>query len=170
LPKISPDICQCLHNHLRKIMDRRTFLSWVSLGALASSLPVAIAACTPEKTATSSASPSTEAAAARPDGFAAVGSLKDLEKAGFIQNKTFAAGPLLIVRDPADAAKLIAVNSTCTHKGCAVDWSSASKEFTCACHGSKFKLDGSVVTGPADKPLAKFTVKAEGDSVLVKAA
>jgi cytochrome b6-f complex iron-sulfur subunit len=150
-------------------MDRRTFLSWVSLGALASSLPVAIAACTPEKTAPSSASPSTEAAA-RPDGFTAVGSLKDLETAGFIQDKAFAAGPLLIVRDPADAAKLIAVNSTCTHKGCAVDWSSASKEFACPCHGSKFKLDGSVATGPADKPLAKFTVKAEGDSVLVKAA
>jgi cytochrome b6-f complex iron-sulfur subunit len=154
-------------------MDRRTFLSWVSLGALASSLPAAIAACTPEKTVTDNApptaSPVTETAS-RPDGFSAVGSLKDLEKAGFIQDKTFAAGPLLVVRDPADAAKLIAVNPTCTHKGCAVDWSSASKEFACACHGSKFKSDGSVAAGPADKPLAKFTAKAEGDTVLVKAA
>ncbi len=151
-------------------MDRRTFLSWVSLGALASSLPVAIAACTPEKTVTSASSSPVPEAASRPDGFAAVGSLKDLEKTGFIQDKTFAAGPLLVVRDPVDKAKLIAVNSTCTHKGCAVDWSSASKEFACPCHGSKFKPDGSVANGPADKPLAKFTAKAEGDSVLVKAA
>jgi cytochrome b6-f complex iron-sulfur subunit len=154
-------------------MDRRTFLSWVSLGALASSLPVAIAACSSEKadTGTSSASPpSSTEAASRPDGFTAVGSLKDLQQAGFLQDKTFAAGPLLVVSDLADKAKLIAVNSTCTHKGCAVDWNSASKEFACPCHGSKFKPDGSVANGPADKPLAKFTVKTEGDSVLVKAA
>jgi cytochrome b6-f complex iron-sulfur subunit len=159
-------------------MDRRTFLSWVSLGALASSLPVAIAACSSEKadtgnssTGTSSASPSpSTVAASRPDGFTAVGSLKDLQQAGFLQDKTFAAGPLLVVSDPADKAKLIAVNSTCTHKGCAVDWNSASKEFACPCHGSKFKPDGSVANGPADKPLAKFTVKTEGESVLVKAA
>jgi cytochrome b6-f complex iron-sulfur subunit len=157
-------------------MDRRTFLSWVSLGALASSLPVAIAACSSEKadtgissTSSASPSPSTEAAS-RPDGFTAVGSLKDLEQAGFLQDKTFAAGPLLVVRDPGDKAKLIAVNSTCTHKGCAVDWNSASKEFACPCHGSKFKPDGSVANGPAAEPLAKFTVKTEGDSVLVKAA
>jgi cytochrome b6-f complex iron-sulfur subunit len=149
-------------------MDRRTFLSWVSLGALASSLPVAIAACSSEKADTGT-SPSPEAAS-RPDGFTSVGSLKDLEQAGFIQDKTFAAGPLLVVQDPGDKAKLIAVNSTCTHKGCTVDWNSASKEFACPCHGSKFKPDGSVANGPADKPLAKFTVKAEGDSVLVKAA
>jgi cytochrome b6-f complex iron-sulfur subunit len=155
------------------LMDRRTFLSWVSLGALASSLPVAIAACSSEKadtgTSSTGASPSPEAAS-RLDGFTAVGSLKDLEQAGFIQDKTFAAGPLLVVRDPADKAKLIAVNSTCTHKGCAVDWSSASKEFACPCHGSKFKPDGSIANGPAAKPLAKFTVKTEGDSVLVKSA
>jgi cytochrome b6-f complex iron-sulfur subunit len=149
-------------------MDRRTFLSWVSLGALASSLPVAIAACSSEKTVTGT-SPSPEAAS-RSDGFTAVGSLKDLEQAGFFQDKKFAAGPLLVVYDPADKTKLIAVNSTCTHKGCAVDWSSASKEFVCPCHGSKFKPDGSVANGPADKPLVKFTVKTEGDSVLVKSA
>jgi cytochrome b6-f complex iron-sulfur subunit len=155
-------------------MDRRTFLSWVSLGALASSLPVAIAACSSEKTdttgtASTGASPSPEAAS-RPDGFTSIGSLKALEQAGFIQDKTFAAGPLLVVQDPGDKAKLIAVNSTCTHKGCAVAWNSASKEFACPCHGSKFEPDGSVANGPADKPLTKFTVKAEGDSVLVKAA
>lgn len=150
------------------MMDRRTFLSWVGVGALASSLPIAIAACTSEKTVTETL-PS-PAATPRSDGFAAVGSLKDLEQAGFLQDKKFAAGPLLVVRDPVDVAKLIAVNSTCAHKGCAVDWSSASKEFVCPCHGSKFKADGSVANGPADKPLVKFTVTTEGDVVLVKTA
>lgn len=144
-------------------MDRRTFLSWVGVGAIASSLPVAIAACT----SSSSAATATKKAT-RTDGFTAVGSVKALSQTGFIQNKKFASGPLLVVRDPANTAKLIAVNSTCTHKGCAVDWKASAKEFVCPCHGSKFKADGSVANGPAQKPLAKFTVKTEGDTILVK--
>jgi cytochrome b6-f complex iron-sulfur subunit len=148
-------------------MDRRAFLSWVGVGALASSLPMAIAACTSENNVKATPEPSVPAAA-RTDGFTNVGSVKTLEQVGFITDKTFAAGPLLVVRNPADIKKLVAVNSTCPHKGCAVEWNGASKEFVCPCHGSKFKADGSVAEGPANKPLAKFTAKTEGDSVLVR--
>jgi cytochrome b6-f complex iron-sulfur subunit len=150
-------------------MDRRTFLSWVGVGALASSLPVALAACTPEKTDTTAVQPDS-AAPARTDGFTVVGTVKDLDRAGFIQDKNFAAGSLLVIHDPKDKSKLVAVNSTCTHKGCAVDWKGDVKEFVCPCHGSQYKPDGSVAKGPASKPLATFTVKTEGDSVLVKSA
>lgn len=143
-------------------MDRRTFLSWVGVGAIANSLPVAIAACTSSNAATPTKK------VTRADGFTAVGSVKALNQSGFIQNKKFALGPLLVVRDPASSTKLIAVNSTCPHRGCAVDWKAGAKEFACPCHGSKFKADGSVTAGPAQKPLAKFTVKTEGDLVLVK--
>jgi cytochrome b6-f complex iron-sulfur subunit len=145
-------------------MDRRTFLSWVGVGAIASSLPVAIAACT----SSSAAAPAKKAT--RADGYTAVGSVKALNQTGLIQNKKFASGPLLVVRDPASKTKLIAVNSTCTHQGCSVDWKAGTKEFVCSCHNSKFKADGSVKNGPAQKPLAKFTVKTEGDLVLVKSA
>jgi cytochrome b6-f complex iron-sulfur subunit len=145
-------------------MDRRTFLSWVGVGAISSSLPIAIAACT----SSSAATPSKKAT--RADGFTAVGSVKALNQTGFVKDKKFASGPLLVVRDPANAANLIAVNSTCTHRGCAVDWKAGAKEFVCPCHGSKFKADGSVEKGPAKAPLAKFTVKTEGDTILVKAS
>jgi cytochrome b6-f complex iron-sulfur subunit len=151
-------------------MDRRTFLSWVSVGALASSLPVALAACTSEKTDTTATKPSDSAASARADGFTVVGTVKDLDQAGFIQDKNFAAGPLLVIHDATDKSKLVAVNSTCTHKGCTVDWKKDAKTLACPCHGSQFKPDGSVAKGPASKPLATFTIKTEGDSVLVKSA
>jgi cytochrome b6-f complex iron-sulfur subunit len=145
------------------MMDRRTFMTWVGLSALSSSLPVAIAACKSTSAATASMK-----AATRPDGFTAVGSVKALNQTGFVKDKKFAAGPLLVVQDSTNKSKLIAVNSTCTHQGCAVSWKAVNKEFDCPCHGSKFNADGSVKVGPARKPLAKFSVKTEGDMILVK--
>jgi cytochrome b6-f complex iron-sulfur subunit len=138
------------------IMDRRTFMSWVGLGLLANSLPVAIAASVEAKP--------------RADGFVSVGTLKQLQSDGVIQVPKFATGPLLVIRNPQDSKKLIAVNATCTHKGCKVNWQAKSKQFACPCHGSAFKSDGSVANGPASKPLASYKVKVEGNSVLVKAA
>ena len=141
-------------------MDRRTFMTWVGLGTLSSSLPVAIAACNMASAVTKSTT--------RSDGFTAVGSLSTLKQSGFIQDKKFAAGPLLVVQNPSGTGALIAVNSTCTHSGCKVNWKGGKQEFDCPCHGSKFNADGSVKAGPARKPLAKFVVKTEGDTVLVK--
>ena len=149
-------------------MDRRAFLLRVGVGILASSLPVAIAACTPDTTQPT-AQQSSEPKPSVAGGFTAVGTVQDLDKNGFIQDKKFAAGPLLVVRDPSDKTKLLAVNATCTHKGCVVDWSDQSKGFLCPCHASQFKADGSVITGPAPKPLATFAVKIEGSSILVSA-
>ncbi len=155
-------------------MDRRAFLSWVGVGALASSLPVAIAACSsqtvqnPEPTEPVAESPA--AAPPREDGFKVVGTVQDLETNGFIQDKKFPAGPLLVIQDPENPGTLQAVNATCTHQGCTVEWESGEKQFACPCHGSDFKADGSVAGGPATNPLAIFEVKQEGDDVLVKMA
>ncbi len=150
-------------------MDRRAFLLRVGVGALASSLPVAIAACTPDSTQPTAQQPAQPNPSAV-SGFTAVGTMQDLDKNGFIQDKKFAAGPLLIVRDPSDKTKLLAFNATCTHKGCVVDWSDQSKGFLCPCHATEFKADGSVAKGPATQPLAKFAVKTEGSSILVSAS
>jgi cytochrome b6-f complex iron-sulfur subunit len=144
-------------------MDRRSFMVWVGAGLLASSLPAAIVACSAPETENPSADASTTK---RADGFITAGKVNDLEKKGHldvkVSNSSFA-----VVRDPANQAKLIAVNTKCTHAGCAVELK--NKIFSCPCHGSQFAADGKVKKGPANKPLATVPVKLEGQSVLIKA-
>jgi cytochrome b6-f complex iron-sulfur subunit len=157
-------------------MDRRTFLGWVGVGGLASYFPVALAACTAEDSqttpgATTPESPTVSPVAARSDGFAEVGTVKDLDSQGFLkQGQDFPGGPLVVIRDPKDANKLVALNPTCSHKQCPVDWKADESLLVCPCHGSKFKPDGSVANGPAAQPLTPLTAKLEGDKVLVKSA
>lgn len=158
-------------------MKRRTLTKYLTLGAIASSLPVALAACqSPSDTAStesSGAEPASEPvkidSTPREDGFAAVGTVAELDENGFISDKAFFAGSLLLIRDPADSAALVAVDSLCTHQGCSVDWESDTGVFACPCHGSSFNADGTVATGPATTPLGTFEAIIEGDLVLVRA-
>ena len=139
-------------------MNRRTFLNWVGVGWVASSLPIAIAACSSQTTQAESTSQS---------GFQPVGKTADLDKDGQLLNKQSPVGPVLVVRDPSDN-KLVAVNPTCPHKGCAVAWQGAEKKFVCPCHDAEFSSDGKVLKGPAKGPLKAYTAKIENGSVLVE--
>jgi cytochrome b6-f complex iron-sulfur subunit len=143
-------------------MKRRDFLNWVGLGLLASSLPVAIAACS-DQTATPEANSSPVA------GWQKVGTSAELDKTGELLVKDSPVGAVLVI-GKSQAANLIAVNPNCTHKGCPVKWSENSKKFTCPCHDSEFAADGKVLKGPADKPLKTYAAKIEGDSVVVKSS
>ncbi|ASC71491.1 Cytochrome b6-f complex iron-sulfur subunit [Halomicronema hongdechloris C2206] len=153
-------------------MKRREFVSWVGLGCLASSLPMAIAACqSADTTSSSRESPSEDvevASTPRPDGFAAVGTVAGLDEAGFLSDKNFLGSQVVVVRDPADATAVLGVNSLCTHQGCYVEWDDGTEGFACPCHGSQFNPDGSVRQGPAAEPLDAFEAKIEGELVLVK--
>jgi cytochrome b6-f complex iron-sulfur subunit len=139
-------------------MNRREFFGWVGLGAIATSLPVAMAACSSQSTPSklTNASP-------RPDGFKAMGTVAELDQKGHILNQN-----VIIIRNPTDKNNLIAVNSTCTHAGCAVNWEQNQKSFVCPCHESKFAPDGKVLGGPATEALQTYTAKLEGGDVLVK--
>jgi cytochrome b6-f complex iron-sulfur subunit len=148
-------------------MKRREFIHWMSVGAIASSLPVAIAACSENNTQApvSIGSPLPVPPNAVAGG--AVGTMAALDQAGFL-NVTVDGKPTIVVRDPNNKTNIIAVNAMCTHKGCTVAWNPEQKAHVCPCHGAAFAASGKVSKGPAEKPLTAYTVKVEGDNILVQ--
>jgi cytochrome b6-f complex iron-sulfur subunit len=150
------------------MMKRREFTRWMTVGAIASSLPVAIAACG-NQSAQSDAAPSK---AAMPTtnvaSGGAVGSIAELDKAGFL-TVTVDGKRTTIVRNPDKQDEIVAVNTTCTHNGCAVDWKADKKSHVCSCHGANFDASGKATKGPAKDPLKRYTVKVDGDKIIVQA-
>ena len=60
-------------------------------------------------------------------------------------------------RDP--DGTLRAVSPVCTHMYCQVSWNDAERSWDCPCHGSRFAPDGTVLQGPAVKPLERREVR-----------
>ncbi len=147
-------------------IKRRSFLTYLGVGWAASCFPLVLSACSGgnEKKSTVDPAEATPANKTAPSSaFKAVGKVAQLDQAGSISN-----GKVLVIRDPANKAQLIAVNPTCTHQGCTVKWTAQSKNFECPCHDARFAADGKVKSGPASKPLATYSAKISGDQVLVK--
>ncbi len=146
---------------MAEIMKRRNFSSWLGIGWLASLFPMAIAACS-RQTATSSAVPNT-----RTDGFTSIGTIDALDRAGFLQAK-IAGKSVIVIPNPTHKNAMIAIDLTCTHAGCLVDWQAKGKTFDCPCHDSQFASDGKILQGPAQKALQAYPAKLEGKTILVK--
>jgi Rieske Fe-S protein len=60
-----------------------------------------------------------------------------------------------------------AFSKICTHQGCPVS-AILNKEIVCKCHNSHFSIeDGSVVSGPAQKPLPAAKTTVSGDKIVI---
>ena len=69
---------------------------------------------------------------------------------------------IFVVRE---AQGFYALGATCTHLGCLTAWKPELGIIACPCHGSKFRMDGTKIEGPAPKPLPwlRMWLSDEGD-------
>jgi Rieske Fe-S protein len=74
--------------------------------------------------------------------------------------------PVLVWRKDGN---LGAASVVCTHRGCEVVFAPAAGTLDCPCHGSRFNADGTVLQGPAIRPLKKYRAEIEGNLLRLKA-
>lgn len=73
---------------------------------------------------------------------------------------------MVVVTQPAEG-EFRAFSAICPHQGCPVQ-DISDGEIGCRCHGSAFSIaDGSVLDGPAARPLEGMSVSVRGDQVTV---
>jgi Rieske Fe-S protein len=149
---------------LDRSVGRRTVLGGAALVAAGA----AVSACA--GTATPAAQPSSTVKATAignmpaPTGAAdaGIGNVKDVPVGGGL----IVDAKKVVVTQPA-AGTFKAFSAVCTHQGCTVSAVSASG-IACPCHGSVFSIDdGSVVNGPATKPLTPMKVTVDNGTLEV---
>ncbi len=110
--------------------------------------------------------------------FQKIATLEDLEKGegSFFIKDGFEGNPVLIVETEVEPEgetetpekAYVAVDPTCPHRKCLVDWNTGKSAFVCPCHASEFDLEGNVTKGPANTGLpALYSVKVEGEDIMI---
>lgn len=61
-----------------------------------------------------------------------------------------------------------ALDGTCTHLGCIVQWKPDEEHYSCPCHLALFSRGGEVLAGPPPRPLQFLPVKIENGVLFVE--
>lgn len=61
----------------------------------------------------------------------------------------------------------IALDSTCTHQGCTIGYSSTANNFPCPCHGSVYSTTGAVLNGPTTVALNSYPASKAGNILTI---
>ncbi|MBI3297252.1 MAG: Rieske 2Fe-2S domain-containing protein [Elusimicrobia bacterium] len=93
-----------------------------------------------------------------------VGSVADFAD-GFSKILKFGRSPVIVIRDLKGGFH--ALNATCTHLDCIVQYKKDEDLILCACHNGKYDLSGKNISGPPPRPLERYEVKVQGTDVLV---
>lgn len=76
--------------------------------------------------------------------------------------------PAYLVRATEDT--FVAFSRVCTHAGCSVNWARDTRQFVCPCHAARFDgRTGSVISGPAPRPLSKIAVRSDNGAIVLEA-
>jgi glycine/D-amino acid oxidase-like deaminating enzyme/nitrite reductase/ring-hydroxylating ferredoxin subunit len=54
------------------------------------------------------------------------------------------------------AGDVVLLSAVCPHMGCIVRWNAAERTWDCPCHGSRYRPEGGVISGPTTRGLAAF--------------
>jgi len=73
----------------------------------------------------------------------------------------------LLVRHPTG---VLALADECTHQKCTMAYMPEQNVIFCPCHGAQFSVTGTVLTGPAPRPLERFVTTLQDGHVIVDTA
>jgi cytochrome b6-f complex iron-sulfur subunit len=90
---------------------------------------------------------------------------KPLASVGGAMLVDMAGDTVMVVR--ISGTQAVAVSAICTHAGCSMDYSASQQLLDCPCHGSQFATDGSVLRGPAIRPLRVYAATLANNTITV---
>lgn len=65
---------------------------------------------------------------------------------------------------------VLALSHNCTHQDCVLGYVPERQVLLCPCHGAQFSLTGEVLSGPAPRPLDRYTVMVRAGQVIIDTA
>ena len=77
----------------------------------------------------------------------------------------FGRKPVIIVRT--DQGEFSALEATCTHLDCIVQFKKETNQILCACHNGIYDIKGKNLSGPPPKPLGEFEVTIIDDEIVI---